>query len=398
MNIIFYKNNGIIPERGGISRITFNLAKVFRERGNRVWFVGVPDKYKDVNYDKEQKFLPLVKDIESQENITFLCHFIIEHNVDVIINQNCSSENHVNLLYECGRNTGVKIIYCFHNSILTHVYNYAYTQQFSLQLQGRSWLFSIYNNWMVRQIGIYTCIAKYYKTYKNIIEKCDSIVLLCEGQVKELEKASNMRPIQKAHVIFNTMALPSKVNSKKEKHVLWVGNFDYNIKRPDNMLRIWKNVEPKFPDWKLYMLGDGVSFEYCMQMAVSFGLKNVVFTGRVNPQSYYDEAEILCTTSVHECFPMVMLEGMNNGMALVAFDSFTSAKLLVEEKDNGKLVKAFDINEYSDTLMSLMFDDKERHRLQNNAILSAERFSEDRIYEMCMNLFNNLLGSVTVTD
>lgn len=393
MNIIFYKDNGIVPEKGGISRITANLAKIFRERGNKVWFVGTEDKFIGADYDKEQIFLPLGNNIESKENITFLNKFIIEHKVDVIINQNCSSIDHVNLLYNCGQYTGAKIIFCFHNSILTHVYNYAYTRQFMLQIKRCSWLFNILENRIVRQIGIYACIAKYNKLYKNIIDKCDSIVLLCEGQIKELERASKMHPIPKAHVIYNSMTLPIKFNSEKKKHVLWVGNFDYHIKRPDNMLRIWSKVESKCPDWKLYMLGDGCSLGYCKQMAVNLGLRNVIFTGRVNPQKYYDEAEILCTTSVHECFPMILLEGMNNDMALVAFDSFTSAKLLVKEKDNGKLAKAFDIKEYSDTLLTLMTDTKERHRLQSNAKISAERFSEERIYDMWMDLFNKMLDT-----
>ena len=355
-----------------------------------MWFVGWKDNFRDVVYDDSQVFLPEDKQIESRENEEFLSKFIREHRVDIVINQNCSAASHVNLLYRCGQQTGVKVIFCFHNSILTHVYNYAYTRQFYFQIQGRSWLFRVFNNCLVRQLGIYSCIAKYYGTYRNLIRKNDAVVLLCEGQVKELERASGIRPLKNAHVIYNSMEKPRTGEDERKKHVLWVGNFDYHIKRPDNMLRVWSKIETMCPDWKLYMIGDGNSLAYCQRMSKDMALQNVCFTGRVKPENYYRKAEVLCTTSVHECFPMVLLEGLNYGLALMAFNSFTSAKLLVEENGNGKLIKPFNVDEYAKVLMSIIQDDKARQRMQCNAARAANHFSEEQVYGMWKKLFNEI--------
>ena len=390
MNILFYKENGIIPEKGGISRITANLCKMFCSRGDQVWFVGVNEKAYSAVYDKRQFFLPDADNVDSSDNLEYITEFVKNNNINVIVNQNNSLSPHVDLLYKCKQNTGVKVVYCFHNSILTPVYNYPYTRQFSLEAQGKSWLFSILNLKLVRDIGVWLCIAKYYKNYRNIINKNDAIILLCEGQIPELERASRMRIIRNVHVIYNSMSSHSPYMNNRKKHVLWVGNFDYHIKRPDYMLKIWQIVEKQCPDWRLYMLGDGVSLTYCKRMASDMKLSNVIFTGRVNPMDYYRDAEILCTTSVHECFPMVLLEGMNNALALLAFDSFTSAKLLIEDGKNGELVKAFNIEEYAKSLIEVITNDDKRHYLQRNSLLSADRFCEDKVYSMWSKLLNEI--------
>lgn len=390
MNIVFYKNNGILPEMGGISRITYNLSRIFRERGNNVWFIASKNTVKDKDYDACQVFLPDQSTVLSQKNVSFLSSFILENKIDIIINQFCSQKEHVELLNRCGRKTGVKIVFCFHNSILTPIYNYPYTRQFTPSKKNSPLLFKLLNNSIVRKVIIWLWILIHRSNYRNIINKNDAIVLLCEGQELELQRASGMRQNKKTWVIYNSMPDQPEVNIERKKHVLWVGNFDYKVKRPDNMLRIWKKIEEKGTDWTLYMLGDGASLQHCKKIATEFGLRNVVFTGRTDPSQYYREAEILCSTSVHECFPMVLLEGMNNGLALVAFDSFTSAELLVEECDNGKLVNAFDINEYAKKLMEIMLDVEERHRLQKNSYISADRFSEDRVYSKWSRILNEI--------
>lgn len=391
MNIIFYKNNGIVAEKGGISRITVNLCHLFREKGYGVWFIGSNNVFDKEGYDNNQFFLPDEVNVRSDENVHYLCDFIKRHSIDVIINQHVTIPDHLNFLSCCSKITGVKLIFCFHNSILTPIYRYAYSRQYLLYKKGYSWVFRLLDSLICRRLMVAFFRFKNRSYYRGIISSNHAVVLLSEGQVHELELASGKREISNAHVIYNSMPVQGIIPQKHSKIVLWVGSFDYSVKRPDNMLRIWSKVEQSYPEWTLYMLGDGVSLNDCMEMASKLGLHNVYFMGRVAPDDYYKEAEILCMTSVHECFPMVLLEGMNNGLALVAFDSFTSAKLLVEEEDNGKLVSPFDIDEYVKTLGELLNNTQERHRLQTNSLRAAKRFSEDIIFNMWDGLFKTIL-------
>lgn len=390
MNVIFYLANGVVPEKGGISRITANLCDLFRRRGVDVWYVGAKDIFENVVYDKNQLFLPDSGRVHSKNNLDYLCQVVFEKKVDFIINQNASKTDHVDLLCQCGVKTGAKVIYCFHNSILTPVYNYAYTRQFPSLVNGKLWYFKLLNSFLGRKFTLWSYIAKYRNNYRNIIKKNDGVVVLCEGQVAELQHASGIKQLPNIHVIYNCMAMQHVEQRMRKKHVLWVGNFDYHIKRPDNMLRIWQKVEPQFPEWTLFMLGSGDSLSCCKKMAEDMGLRNVVFTGRVKPQEYYQEAEILCTTSIHECFPMVLLEGMNYELALMGFNSFTSAELLVTEKENGKLAQPFDIDQYAKTLSELMSDDAERSKMRYNSKTAVNRFTEDMVFEMWEKLFKEI--------
>lgn len=390
MNIVFYKNNGILPEMGGISRITYNLSRIFRERGNNVWFIASKNTVKDKDYDACQVFLPDQSTVLSQQNVSFLSSFILENKIDIIINQFCSQKEHVEFLNRCGIKTGVKIVFCFHNSILTPVYNYPYTRQFTPSKGISLSFFKLLNNSIVRKVIIGLWILIHRSNYRNIINKNDAIVILCEGQELELQRASGMRQNKKTWVIYNSMPDQPEVNIERKKHVLWIGNFDYRVKRPDNMLRVWKKIEEKGTDWKLFMLGDGASLQHCKKIATEYGLRNVVFTGRTDPSQYYREAEILCSTSVHECFPMVLLEGMKYGLALMSFNCYTSAELLVTECDNGRLVEPFNIDKYVDTLYELMINEELRGRLQSNSKHSFARFSEDNIYLKWEKMFTSL--------
>ena len=242
-----------------------------------------------------------------------------------------------------------------------------------------------------RKLCLTAYLLKYRKSYRIIQDNSDAIVVLCEGQICELEQMLGEKSTPKTHVIYNSMPTPDMKVTKRDKNVLWVGNFDYHVKRPDNMLKIWKEVEQNCPDWKLYMLGDGPSYDCCKKMSKELGLNNVFFMGRVNPTEYYRSAEVICLTSVHECFPMVLLEGMNYGLAIVAFNSFTSANLLIEKGGNGRLVQSFNIEEYAKTLSKLLSQKEEREKLQNKAQVAANRFSEDAIYKMWKQLFDFLM-------
>ena len=53
------------------------------------------------------------------------------------------------------------------------------------------------------------------------------------------------------------------------------------------MLRIWKQVESKHPDWNLLMLGDGPSWKEMKELSKSLGLQRVSLSGRVKHEVNY---------------------------------------------------------------------------------------------------------------
>lgn len=389
MNIIFFHNNGIVPTAGGISRTTAYLGRIFRKNGHQVWFIGARDLHEKTDYDERQFFLPNSV-VDSQYNVNYLCSFIKDHGVGVIINQSPFTVAIVNLLDLCRKQSCVKVIGCYHNSILTPVIRYAFQREFFLRQHGMSWFFHLLKWKPVGSLLVWGYIKKYRARFRQTIDKSDAVVLLCQGQENELLRICGYKQCDKTHIIPNCIPETKVGNCDKKKQVLWVGTFDYAIKRPDFMLRIWQKVFQKYPDWMLYMLGDGPSLGSMKQMAEQMKLQNVVFTGRIRPELYYEESQILCMTSVHEAFPMVPLEAMSQRLTVIAFSSFTSADVIIKDGITGLLIPPFDINVYSEKLSMLMGDETLREEMAVDSLKFVKTFSEEAIYTQWNHLFSEL--------
>ena len=383
MNIVFFHSNGILPTLGGISRITDTLGVLFTDKGNNVWYIGMQDKHKGSKYRPWQSFLPS-SDLFSDVNVKYIRDFVRKHKVDAIINQCALDPRSAEFLAICKKETEFLLISCLHNSILTPVYNGAYQKEYNLKKRGLGVLFYLMKTRVVASLIIRAYIIKHRKRYLSTVINSDKVILLCDGQLPELYRMCGIKTSDKVCVIPNCIDVNVEYPKSKEKIVLWVGNFDYSIKRPDNMLRIWKQVEAKHPDWNLYMLGDGPSWQEMKTLSNSLGLKQVKFEGRVNPEEYYKKSLISCITSVHEAFSMVVIESQKYGCITVVNNSFTSAPFLIQDRVNGCLVPAFNNNAFAEAIDSLMNNSERLKMMSAKAKESVKRFSLDNVYKEWM--------------
>lgn len=389
MNIAFYHSNGIMPTYGGVSRITDTLGILFRERGNNVWFIGAAKTRSDINYDHNQLFLPKAE-IDSEENVTFVCDFVKNNHIDVVVNQAALAPISARFLRKCSSKVNFLLISCFHNSILTPIYNGAYQKEYLLKKKGLGVLFNFLRSKMITYFISQIYIRRYRKKYVETITNSDAIFVLCKGQKKELMEMCGNIGGDKTYIVPNCVEFEVGSNVPKEKVVLWVGTMDYAIKRPDYMLQIWKQVCHTHPDWKLHLLGNGPSFDEMKLLASKLCLDNVSFEGRTNPKSYYERASIICITSVHESFSLVTVEAQQKGVVPIAFNSFNTAEILISEPSNGLLVKSFDIYSFADKLSYLMDNEDLRLQMSKQSIESSKKFSFDAIYPIWIENINGL--------
>lgn len=386
MNIVFFHSNGILPTLGGISRITDTLGALFADKGNNVWYIGMQDKHKGSKYQPWQSFLPSA-DLYADVNIKYIRDFVRKHRVDAIINQCALDSRSAEFLSICKKETDFLLVSCFHNSILTPVLNGAYQKEYNLKKRGLGMLFSLMKTRVVASLITRAYIIKYRKHYLSTVINSDKVILLCDGQLPELYRMCGIKTSDKVCVIPNCIDVNVEYPKSKERIVLWVGSFDYSIKRPDNMLRIWKQVEAKHPDWKLFMLGDGPSWEEMKALSISLGLKQVTFEGRVNPEDYYKKASIICVTSVHESFSLVTVEAQRVGCVPILNNAFCPATILVNDGENGILVPAFDNNAFAEAIDSLMNNSERLKIMSSKAKESVKRFSLDNVYKEWMQSF-----------
>lgn len=194
-------------------------------------------------------------------------------------------------------------------------------------------------------------------------------------------------------LVFNE-TISNEERKNKENIVLVVGRLCERHKKITRILEAWKNVEKdqRFDTWKLQIVGDGESRQMYEDIIKNDGLKRVEMLGFRQPLPFYKKAKIFLMTSAYEGFSMSLIEGQQNGVALVVMDSFESLHEIVINNDNGLLVKDGNISEFTEKLIRLMTDDSLRNRIVDRGLETCQRFTVKKVVDKWETIYNNLLS------
>jgi glycosyltransferase involved in cell wall biosynthesis len=389
MNILFLSGYNINPIDGGIARITHTLAKLFIASGHSVWYLG----YRKVSDDdiRRQLYFPTGKPVATTENQNFLENVIITKRMDVVIVQKNPCKAYLKMLHECKKRHNFLIISCFHNLILTQLYNYAYGVEYKLKKGKFAFIFSLLKNKWINQLLVHFYIIKNKSLYQYIVDNSDVSVVLGEGHKNELLKMIGRKFDDSIQIIPNCINETHMNKLEKTNEVLWVGNVDCSVKRIDFMIDVWDKIQIKHPDWTLRILGDGPSLQEMKDKIRISNIKNICFEGRVIPNIYYERAKILCVTSVHESFSLVTIEAKMHGVVPVVQDSFPMAREIVNNGVDGIIVRPFSLNDFCEKLDSLMDNDELIKRYSESAIISSKYYAPTRISALWKSLFANFI-------
>lgn len=245
---------------------------------------------------------------------------------------------------------------------------------------GRRGLWALADRWRTRQ-------------EEKEVRKYDRFVVLTHedatlwGNLPNISVIPNSRPA--------TMPPPIIEGSRyQSKRVLAVGRYDYQ-KGFDTLIEIWRRVQmvkgSKIQNWHLDIVGDGPQRQALHQQIDRLGLSSTVHL--VPPtsdiQSFYLRSSIFVLTSRYEGLPMVLLEAQACGLPIIAFACQCGPRDIIEDDVNGILIENRDEMLFAQQLTTLMNDPTMRQRLGNAAILSSERFSEERIMSVWQEVFKS---------
>lgn len=195
-------------------------------------------------------------------------------------------------------------------------------------------------------------------------------------------------PVNTLRVIPNPLSYTiENCEQKKENIILFVGRLTGN-KQCDEVIRVWNMLAPKYPEWKLYILGDGPMRSF-LETIVMYP-EQTVFKGITPPEEYYRRAKIYCMASCYEGWGMVVTEAMSKGAVPIAYDSYAAIRDIITNRENGILVEAFNRQKYKEKLERLMTDENNRKRMALNAIRSVKSYSPEIIADKWIELFKHL--------
>lgn len=223
---------------------------------------------------------------------------------------------------------------------------------------------------------------------KRIVSQYDRFVVLSNTDKRLWGDLAN------TVVIYN--ALPwntDRRSSLDQKRVISVGRLSYD-KGFDMLVNTWKQVNDRYPDWQLMIVGSGPEMEQRQQQIDELNLTdNIKLLGAltdVEPQ--YMKSSIYVLSSRHESFGMALIEAMSCGVPCVSFDCSGPSEIITNGID-GFMVTQGDISGLAAGVCRLIEDRELRRRMGRAAAVSVrERFGEDEIMGQWVALFNNIIA------
>lgn len=227
-----------------------------------------------------------------------------------------------------------------------------------------------------------------WKFKKYIIEKYDVVVVLNKDE-------------EKYYGLSNLSVIPNFVDQQssatavpKKNIVISAGRID-PIKQFDHMIDIWSMLANDHKNWQFHIYGNGSSTEKLkLQLLIEEkGLNQSfkIFPATNQLPEKLREASIFVQTSESECFPMVILEAMNESTPIISYDSPNGPRNIITDSYDGVLIPLNDVVKFSKKLSELIGNEQERNRLVKNQAAAIKQFSKKRVIEHWNKLASNLI-------
>lgn len=221
------------------------------------------------------------------------------------------------------------------------------------------------------------------KTYRQL----DAVVCLNKD-----EQQYYLSLNEKATVIPNFIAAPSGgINDRKEFDLISVTRFNH-IKGIDLLMAVAKIILPANPQLKWKVIGYGEQKDELLDFIEKENLSGQLVyqpADKTNLTEDYRSAAVFIMTSRNECFPLVLLEAMSNGLPCIAFDCETGPRHIIRQNETGFLVNKEDVKEMAEVILQLINDKSSQQRMSEEALKSVQSFYPDKVYDIWAALFGN---------
>ena len=229
------------------------------------------------------------------------------------------------------------------------------------------------------------------KYVNNLVRSCKNMdnLVLVSNELAEYYK--NYLGNKVVYIPNSLDKIPNKVSKLSEKNIVAIGRLSKE-KGFDDLLRLFKKISVKYPDWKLNIVGDGMEKNNLLNLASELKLGDkVIFHGYQNKDYINNlllESSIYVMTSHTESFGLVLIEAMSYGIACVSYTSAQGANEIIDDGVNGYLIKNRNEQEMILKIESLIESEKLRVKLGKNARLKSKSYSSNNVLNKWQRLIN----------
>jgi glycosyltransferase involved in cell wall biosynthesis len=157
----------------------------------------------------------------------------------------------------------------------------------------------------------------------SLFHKADKVIVVSEALKVQLD---NMFGINgKTEVVYNSIRFPQAIEMKhpgsSDLRFLTISYLDDKMKNVSTIIRSFRQVLEKYPFVSLTIVGDGLDFNYLIQLTKDLKLQNnITFTGFVSNENipeFYKSSDAFILNSNFETFSIVTAEALANGLPVI---------------------------------------------------------------------------------
>lgn len=264
----------------------------------------------------------------------------------------------------------------------------------SIKIQLPVFLYScLWRKKTIIHIHVGDCMILDHKNdglFKYVLEKATKVVVLADSFKSIMKDTFKIQ----AEVLYNPIDCIENIEKKnKENYILFA-----SIARPnkgyDTLLKAYKIVTEKYPEWGLVMAGFGDSQE-AKDLICELGLTEKVtihkWCDRATMHNLYNNAGMFCIASQKEGFPMTFLEAASYGVPIVT----TPVGGLKDVIKNESNCMVFDFNDHTmlaEQIIKLIENLTLRENISKELkLLIKNKFSMNIINDDIVSLYRNIM-------
>ena len=233
------------------------------------------------------------------------------------------------------------------------------------------------------------------------LKKADKVIVLTPHEKKMIERLGCPYNIDLLPNPFDTVRKDVKDEeitqfkdkwNIKSKNILYIGRLAKH-KGLDILIKAFQNVTLKYENVSLLIVGeDDGMYPHIDALKKKLNLTSVILTGKLSNHDLvksYLSSDIMVLPSSYEAFGMVLLEAMSYGVAVIG-TNVGGIPYVLQDGECGKIVKYGDVEQLSNTIRELLFDDSIRLKLIENGYKRIHDFSIKTISEKLENIYQSL--------
>ncbi|MBX6769115.1 MAG: glycosyltransferase family 4 protein, partial [Actinomadura rubrobrunea] len=207
-----------------------------------------------------------------------------------------------------------------------------------------------------------------------------AVTVLTEASRDDYRAALAGAPTRVVRIPNALPDLPGGPSPRTDRVILAAGRLTRQ-KGFDLLLRAYAPLAAEHPDWTLRIFGAGPKRDALRQTVADHGLADRErLCGRTRDLAgEMTRASVYVLPSRFEGMPMVLLEAMSKGLAVVAFDCPTGPGEMITHGRDGLVVPAEDVPALTAALRRVIEDAALRDRLGEGAAATARRYALDRV-------------------